>query len=296
MRRLLWCAPAVVLAGGIGLYAVAVYAVWHPHSPIGQNTAAVVGFIARISPLRLPQPEVPFEGATEAIADAASSLPPALPKATPPDDPSQDAQMMDFIHSIPTMVHLDGDPNHPPKELSDRRKDAVGEGSEEEEFDAPRFMPPCTDDEDAPATMPYAHRYADEEPQPVGFIDVRTPKDLSAAKADEGASEESEIPFDRNPANCQKDPNFQYQYPGCPYTGAAPAGRSASHGSAPETATDPHSDKKSSPPNVDSRLKSKLPPAGSGEEQEDATPHTDVDTMEFRPTDARNGEFKKRIQ
>jgi hypothetical protein len=296
MRRLLWGAAGVALIGGVGVYVVAAYAVLHPNSGLGRQTAAVFGLVARISPMRLLQPKQPVGADREAIVDACCEPAPAAGAAS--GDPLQDQEMMAFIRSFPSSVHLDAETGVKPIDqraakaanVSQDSNDAAGE--EEFDEDAPRFMPPIGDDDDkAPATMPYACRYADEEEPPIGFVEVRTRKVTPAPNREEGAAEESEIPFDKNLSNCQEDPNYQYQYPGCPYTGPNPATRS----SKPSNLDDPRGRKKNSPLDID-RLRGKSNTYGAGEEQEEPGAHSDIDTMEFRPTDARKDEFKKRIQ
>ena len=303
MRRLLWCAAAVVVAGGIGLYALATYAVCHPHSRLGRETSAMLRLAGRLTPLTALAGSS-RDRPSEAIVDAGCPCCNAgVADATaPPTDPRQDAQMMAFIRSYPSAVHLDGSVEFKPAKPAaseqrcsdaDRAPRATLQSGGEEEFTgaAPRFMPPCSDDDEQPATMPYAKRYDDEEE--LSGLEI---KKSEPAKGElDTTAEESEIPFDRALSNCQ-DPNYRYQYPGCPSTGPArKAGRTTNETGFPPV-SDPKSRTKHSLPGFDRlRSTSRLPEGGSGEEEE-FIPPTTLDTMEFRPSDARNGEFKKRIQ
>lgn len=305
MRRLLWCAAAVVVAGGIGLYALAAYAVCHPHSRLGRETAAMVRLAGRLNPLTALASSSP-DRVSESIVDAGCPPCNAGDATAPPSDPRQDAQMMAFIRSYPSAVHLDGNVEFKPakpaaseqrsSDVADRALQATLQSGGEEEFTgaAPRFMPPCSDDDEPPAMMPYAKRYEDEEELPWELLGLEIKKSEPAKTELDTTAEESQIPFDRALSNCQEDPNYQYQYPGCPYTGPAPKGRIMNDKSFTPL-PDPKSRKKLSLPGLDRiRMKSLLPEGGYGEEEE-FTPRTTVDTMEFRPSDAKNGEFKKRI-
>jgi hypothetical protein len=308
MRRLLWCAVAVVVAGGLGLYALAAYAVCHPHSRLGRETSAMLRLAGRLTPLTALAGSS-RERPSEAIVDAGCPSCNAEPgdATTPPTDPQQDGQMMAFIRSYPSAVHLDGNVAFKPakpaaseqcsKDDADRALRATLESGGEEEFTgaAPRFMPPCSDDDEPPAMMPCAKRYDDEEELSGNPFGLEIKQSDPAKRELDTTAEESEIPFDRALSNGQ-DPNYRYQYPGCPSTGPArKAGRTV-HETSFTPLSDPKSGKKLSLPGFDRlRSKSRLPEGGYGEEEE-FIPRTTLDTMEFRPSDAKNGEFKKRIQ
>jgi len=97
-------------------------------------------------------------------------------------------------------------------------------------------------------------------------------------KASQGGAEEAEPSHPSRPANCQEDPSYDLQYPGCPYTGPR---------SGKQTPNDPllplQEHKGVSPSNLMMQPKPKL--------NEEVPAHPEVDTMEFRPSDAQDGDF-----
>ena len=147
----------------------------------------------------------------------------------------------------------------------------------------PERMPPCTDDEDlAPATMPYAED--SQECRPASRW-RRMPNDYSGCEESESRS-----PLHR--ADCQEDPAYPYQYPGCPYIGpAATPGVYHRLPAMPEEG--PPKDLYQAP------LRHTEPPAPGDfrfkkpVDEIDCPTHPEVDTMEFRHSDAKEGEFDR---
>jgi hypothetical protein len=152
------------------------------------------------------------------------------------------------------------------------------------------------DDEDAPARMPRA-----DGTEPLTGTDAlfRFWQDLFRGAMEEmDGQEESEALHEQEPPLCQEDPAYQYQYPGCPFTGKCPyLDAPTSRPDAPlhenkrkKAIMDPGFDPNSL--HVPERLKRFLPQAGSAEEEEgEPLPEPTVDTTEFRPSDAKAGEF-----
>jgi hypothetical protein len=125
--------------------------------------------------------------------------------------------------------------------------------------------------------------------------------------------EQSEKINEGVPPDCQEDPAYYHQYPGCPYSGGCPyggcpPGRCLTPPSKPEPKMDtPKADDKlyeikfieghlggdepqAAPPSraPEHKPSSVLPNGGS----EDVPAHPEVDTTEFRPReDAKKGEF-----
>jgi hypothetical protein len=149
----------------------------------------------------------------------------------------------------------------------------------------PERMPPCIDDEDrAPATMPYAE---DSESQECGPVSRwrRMPNDYSGC-------EESEPRSPLHRADCQEDPAYPYQYPGCPYIGPATTpGVYHRLPAMPEERRPKdlyqlpmHHTEPEAPGNF--HLKKQA-------DEADCPTHPEVDTMEFRRSDAKEGEFDR---
>lgn len=108
-----------------------------------------------------------------------------------------------------------------------------------------------------------------------GDFPKKNPKDQPATPAaGTGGSEESELVHPGRPASCQEDPSYDRQYPACPYI--SPLQRKNT------PAVPLHMQ-----PSEDSKNRGS-DPLGAREE---VPVHHEVDTMEFRPTDALDGEF-----
>jgi hypothetical protein len=150
----------------------------------------------------------------------------------------------------------------------------------------PAYMAPCVDDDErAPATMPYADDAAIAPPTVRWKGWRRMPNDYSGC-------EESEAGGSVHRADCREDPAYPYQYPGCPYIGP-----SATPGvyhrlpamprelPPPEIYRSPHGTPAPTAPGT-------LPGKKSANDAE-CPAHPEVDTMEFRRSDAKEGEFDR---
>jgi hypothetical protein len=150
----------------------------------------------------------------------------------------------------------------------------------------PEYMAPCVDDDErAPATMPYADEAAVAPPKVRSKGWRRMPNDYSGC-------EESEAGGQIHRADCREDPSYPYQYPGCPYIGP-----SATPGvyhrlpamprefPPPETYRSPHGTSAPRSPGT--------PPAKQPANDAECPAHPEVDTMEFRRSDAKEGEFDR---
>lgn len=108
----------------------------------------------------------------------------------------------------------------------------------------------------------------------------------------EASPEESEAINEGEPPTCQEDVNYHHQYPTCPYMGGCPKS-----GYCPvQTEPTPVTPKKTRKHKVKQKepvqpVKPAVPEAESGSEEQE--PPTGVDTMEYRKSDARKGEFNK---
>jgi hypothetical protein len=98
---------------------------------------------------------------------------------------------------------------------------------------------------------------------------------LSSKRVDEaqGSEEQSHVSRPGDPPNCREDPDYNQQYPGCPHLNDCP------HKKAPKNDT-PKTDEDSQEP----RDQSAAPRNGTDRPAR-------IDTTEFRPSDARPGEF-----
>ena len=103
--------------------------------------------------------------------------------------------------------------------------------------------------------------------------------------------EESEVHSPRGIPSCQEDPAYNYQYPGCTYTGSCPGAGPGSPAIPREYNGKPQQNFGLTQPAVHP-----LKPAPSRKytRDEECPVHPEVDTMEFRRTDAKEGEFDRR--
>ncbi|HEV2949118.1 MAG TPA: hypothetical protein VGX70_17215 [Gemmataceae bacterium] len=178
--------------------------------------------------------------------------------------------------------------------------------------DFPSFMPHCSDEDDSSALANKTKSSSDPLFQFwLGLFEsvAKEDVDMNGAEPQEAAQETSHYFHDEEPPQCLEDPAYQHQYPGCPYTEKCPrleeSGQPKKIDIAPSAK--PKNSKKTPSgvrqqedqldlPRIDpgkyelpARLRQLLP--GDSTESEEEQSHPEVDTMEFRPSDARQGEF-----
>jgi hypothetical protein len=311
MRRLFWCGVALALVGGVGGYWLAAGEVCCPGRLIAQCVqylfgkahprAAIVaqqnrnvdevalvplgGFDANGLPILEPDPNPPCR-ALELI-----DLP--LLTANPPIKIQEEEEMRvtgvgaglgigggiacdEFI-----MCGLSADPVP---------KTSQPDGSEtsEEPQDLAQIMLPCLED-DLPDFMPYAE---DTQATDASFFEFLMGMFHSPAPMISGATEEAETVPATKP-ECREDPNHPFQDAGCPFMGPCPAGR----GRCPDPI---HVAPKMEPEPQESRLDvdvfrllhRRLPCMLEPGNVEEGSVHREVDTMEFRPSDATMKAFE----
>lgn len=192
---------------------------------------------------------------------------------------------------------------------------AIEPGASEESEELPKTMPPCVEDETtvAPDTMPYCDDAVDAESKAMyeywkSLFDDGKPSSAPAddgkkmdgvpkdATQSEGKPEESEPPADQSDAN---DVDYHRTHPDtcpgmivCPYSGRCyPANPEPT--SEPTTPA-PRLSKKSKDKDKTSKVKqshSRKVPIPDECGSEDCPAHPEVDTMEFRKSDAHQGAF-----
>jgi len=331
MRKKARIVAIALAAGGVFFYLAASYAVHHPESLLTQciltsfhlgpehNPFYQVGRAVGRTAFRVAQAEIGDNDMTTEEQEALECVPPD-PEPLPDDAPREPSiispEQRDFIiatiqEQLPSVhtelnaksssgdssVQLFGEPQlcSPPLPVED---------------DYPKVMPHCTD-EDVPEHMPCpAESKSSSDPLFKFWLDLfesaaKEANDMSGAEP----QEESHYFHDEEPPQCLEDPAYQHQYPGCPYTGKCPGKESTTSpkiidpaptvkpknaNKRPEMKQDGNADptgylfdpKKYELP---ARLRQLLP--GDSTEAEEEPSHPEVDTMEFRPTDARPGEF-----
>jgi len=177
----------------------------------------------------------------------------------------------------------------------------VPAGAVEESEDNPGAMPLSADDDSAaPSVMPYVEDGDDSAPFFNFWIDLlgeaaaRSHKDQQPDTSAAAGSEESEEASESGPADCREDPAYPYQYPGCPSTATCPAGGCHKPKTRPQLTPKVMGDleEQSAPPDLLLPPHKPVDAEPDADSPEESPIHPDVDTMEFRPSDAREGEFE----
>jgi hypothetical protein len=328
MRTILRIGVIAVAAGAVVIYLATTYALHHPESVLAQST---------ITGLQLTAGFHPVYHAGAAVGRAASRIA-GGPSAAVQLTPEEEEQLL-CVPPDPMPVE-EAAPLEPPaisqaqrdfilqtikEELQRHRQnrddDTVPTGSPQtrlrpvsqveppiakEEDDFPNTMPHCLDDAEMPDMMP-------------GAVDSGSTKSndplfefwlglFESARDGEAPAEPARYYHDEEPPQCLEDPTYQYQYPGCPYTGKSPQEEKSGIPKMMKPAPDvkpmqkspddlPAGSKRRTIKGMTDPKKYELParlrqnlPGDSTEAQEEPA-HPDVDTTEFRPSDAHPGDF-----
>jgi hypothetical protein len=150
-------------------------------------------------------------------------------------------------------------------------------------------MLPCVDENDLPDFMPYAEDAPKMESQVFQFwISLFS----SSKPAPASTNEEAEPVVPATKPDCREDPNHHFQDAGCPFIGPCPAGRCRT----PETIKDvPRMQLEPQEPEMGLnavRLLNRRIPCMLEPMDEKTPVHPEVDTMEFRPSDAKVKAFE----
>lgn len=142
------------------------------------------------------------------------------------------------------------------------------------------YMPPCSDEPPpAPRFMAYA---TDPAPSAHGWLQIwmslfRKPASPPIVE------EEAEVIHLEEPPLCREDPALPYQYPGCPFISpSSPSTTPKARESKPKTDAVPDMEVQARPLKWHQTFK-KTP------EADENPAHPEVDTMEYRPSDAKKG-------
>lgn len=180
---------------------------------------------------------------------------------------------------------------------------------EQEQF--PTFMPSCSDEGDFLVDTSKTPEKRSNDALFQFWLGLF--QDVAKEDSDMNGTEPQDASHyfhDEEPPQCLEDPAYQHQYPGCPYTGKSILDKSTQPKEIDSiTNTKPKSRHKTPDgvmkqedstdlPKIEwgkyelpARLRQLLPEVN---ESADEPTHPEVDTMEFRPSDARRGEFNPR--
>lgn len=205
------------------------------------------------------------------------------------------------------------DPDMAPEELPMPTEEPADDSSSPEELPMPLYHdrpePGCEEpvDESKDAAAYPIPQYTQDPATPVTDETPRT--DEPPMVPDGISGEESEM-VPGMPPDCREDPHHDHQYPACPYMGGCPGMhhvpppsiaepkvkvKKKKTASKPETVEDPgvHQTKfeEIAEPHMSREIKPSRRYAPAWKERGSYPEEPEVDTMEFRPSDAKKGEF-----
>jgi hypothetical protein len=308
MRKVFWCGCLVAAVAAALVYVVADYATEHPDSFTGRCAAGLYRAVTDYNPVLLVSHATAgriYDAVQEKVSCCDEERPvcPAASEeceapATP--EPVEPVEVIDLTQPPAT-------PGAGEEESGIRAGSPAGPVT-------PETVPPLPIQErnaavptpaspEVPATMPYAE---DSEKGAESLKDYwqdlfREATETLKAEPKPGAGEESESINEGKAPDCREVPDYHHPYPECPHAGsycpytgrtyppeesATPAGEEESEPKAPPAKPDRLRKKKAG----DKKPAEPKPQTGSLE-----TPsRTEVETLEFRPTDARDGDFDRK--
>ena len=278
MRKVFWCCTAAAVLAAGSVYLAAKHIDRHPYEAL----ASILGGAAAsgscpANPSEEPPPAEPTPVDPSPSAEAPTMTGTVVVRSE--DNPISDITVGEGSVPMPTCKDS--------AEAGTATIDASslsGSVGTAPKTPCPTIMPYCPDDSEASnRRMPYADEEQCEESCEsfigiwLGMVEqMSNEMALSAEEPRDAAPAGEEMPAGK----CQEDQHYHQQYPSCPYTGRCYPPTYVPCPSVPDAEqkkTD-DSDKKSD---------AEMPKMkGATEEQELPPPLTDLDTMEFRPSDA----------
>jgi hypothetical protein len=326
MRTLFWCCCAIVITVASLVYVAADYAREHPNSVVGRcvllayrvrcDYNPVTMLTHALTPCDVVAPQAPAtqpdrSGVCVHAEDGSGEI-----ELTPAEESS--VEIIDLTrfsigdsqeseeHSASDVLKIPEiqpppaacDPSRsgdtpvmvPPTRIQEEDDGKAVAPGDDEECEVPATMPKDEEKSENPGTV--------EESEFKAFIkDVlgypESEQEPPMDKSDAGGSEEeSEAIHDSAAPENREDTAAHHQYPGCPYMGGCPGSSHAVPVCPSEPAPHKHKKKKKAvEPMTSTPSSEECEPAEVDEECPD---HSDVDTTEFRKSDARQGEFSRR--
>lgn len=283
MRKLFWSCALAAVAGAAGVYAAASHACHEPNSTVGQFVIGVYRGVLQSNPVFAMAQTYSGDGCARCADQPAAPCCAAVELrvgTTPTDEP------VDLgAYRLPGRIVIEDEPYTTVGALvelipSPRLDDPLGGAEESEEPE--RILPPTVDT--APDVMPHADGEVRRVDEP--FPPARAPIAAPSAPAQE---EQSEAPDYGRPPDCREDPHHYQQYPGCPHTGCPHQQMYCPYSGKPMGVA-PQSRVETPKPEQLSARPRHLP-EGFEESEPGRKRARRVDTMEFRPSDAKPSEF-----
>jgi hypothetical protein len=311
MRKMMWCCAVLALGAAAAVYATAEYAGHFPDSLVGQCvvTSYQVGTVYNPVCQLTQAAVVQTYGVVKKVMDHPEVVPttvgviPADPEPAAVPEPPCPAPCPAHVGSevilrpAPMLGKIVIQPDDDP--AADRPQvSPTGGDAEEAEF-VPPPMPQAREDEAVPPPMPYATDAESAEEPPAEGVDAfwKLFRDAAGHCTDAECPAASEPP-PAGPSDCQEDPQYDHQYPGCPAMGPCPRGGCGRCGPCPATRHDEPivEEKGEEPANPDGTDEPSEAPESKPEEPKGgpgakAPGHRDVDTTEYRPSDGNPIDF-----
>jgi hypothetical protein len=321
MRKVLWhCAGATLLAAAV-CYLGAEFAYRYPNTLVGRCVVATYHVGVRFNPVyRLGQVAAGKTATVmqrlEHVLTTPATTPAAAPSEAPaiPDDPRplaveerEEGPCLAPGHLVGKVV-IPPDEEEPAVPVPGVTGDPMTSAAEEAEAIPPTMLPaadttvterrmPYADEDttgEPTRTMPYATDEDDQEgSRKINNLLHETFESRPIEGPDCGHAEESELPAG-TPPDCCEDPNYNLHYPGCPHLGPCP-----DKGKGPVRVPYAPSagEEQSVPPlpeaDPERFLQHKPSDMPRGDRTDYCPAPQKLDTMEFRRSDARPGEFGK---
>ena len=313
MRKVMWSGAVLALVAAAAVYAAAEYAGRFPNSlfgqcvlssyragtmynPVYQVTQAAVGQTFAVVKKVMDHPEV---------VPTTVGVIPADPEPTPAREldggpapcPAHDGREA-VLRPAPMLGKIVIQPDE--ESAADQPQVAPTGGDAEEAEFVPPPMPYARDDGDAPPQMPYAtDNTPAEEPKAEGVDLFWKLFQDAASHCTDGDGHEQSGPRPTGTPDCQEDPQYDQQYPGCPAMGPCPRGGCGGHcGPCPAPRHDePTVEDKGQPPadadgtDEPSETPPSKPDESKGGPGAKGPGHRDVDTTEYRPSDGNPVDF-----
>lgn len=309
MRKVFWCCTAAAVLAAGSVYLAAKHIDRHPYEALGSIIGGAASGSCPSTPSEEPLPPEPTQVDPSPAAEAPAMTGTVVVRGE--DNPTYDFAIGESSVPMPTCQDSAAG-----EEIKAKGGTATSDASSlpgsvgmAPMNPCPTIMPYCPDDSEAGSRrMPYADEEQCEESceSLIGiWLGIVEHEQLSS---DAEMPMSTEEPMDAAPAgeempanNCSEDHHYHQQYPSCPYTGRCYPPTYVPCPSVPDpepkkTDSDKKAGEKYDSNAIGDRLdgteKEKEPVRempkmkGASEEQELPPPLTDLDTMEFRPSDA----------
>lgn len=289
MRKVIWCCSVAGVLSAVGFLSLAYYACRCPDSLVGRSMQVIAEASVAMQPLNGITSLARHSSQTNtADSETAGSVEECIPDDPQPIAPEPTGKVVTLdkieVEAAPIVI---GEEESMPREEAAPVVVAPLDGSKPK--GCPIIMPYCQDDGDKPIVLGTGDEKSSSE-DAEGATFKEWMKLFNTSKKDKSSPTEElpapvEEPEPQAEPKCQEDIHLHEHYPGCPrvtcpYTGKSERSCTPVRKSGTEEASE-------EPPHE----KKKLPRLKVGKTGEDELPAPNVDTMEYRKSDAGLNEY-----